>query len=203
MRRLYLVPVEQVTNGITRNGPKYFAWRFDPDPPGISGGVSLMDYGFMPYMLALARNISQADHDALILNNDVYSFPENLDQQIDSGDNLDVFFEAINIPTDWLTAANTYHEFLRQAAAMFQFAQAYHGIAASETGEHHHLFDTVTLDDRYRDMTVLQQRWFDATVAHFGYDPEIINPNRTFRQLLKLVGDAWGNRPFYMGGVAF
>jgi hypothetical protein len=46
-----------------------------------------------------------------------------LDVSISPGDDLDTFFEGIGVPTDWLTPANTYLEFLRQTAAMFQFNQ--------------------------------------------------------------------------------
>lgn len=191
------MPVETIDNG---RGPKYFSWFDSPD--GISSRWSMMDYGFMPNALVLAHDISQADHDALILNSDVYSFQDNLDQAV-TDPTIDVFFEAINIPTDWLTPATTYLELLRQAAGMFQFNQRYGGIAAAETNELHSIFDNADLSTRLRQMTAQEQAWFLAAVDSFGFDSSLVNDNNTLRQLVKFAGDIWENTPFIMGGVTF
>jgi len=124
MLRFYLIPVETI-NGW--RGPKYFNWIMNTD--GIVCQWGAMDYGFLPTMLLLA-DILQTDHDALILNTDVYSFPESLDDPI-SDPTIDAFFEGLHIPTDWLTPSTTYRELLRQTAGMFQFNQRYSGIAIS------------------------------------------------------------------------
>jgi len=204
MIKLYLLPIEENTLGDTTfRGPKYLKWGYDPDPPGIpTGGYALMDYGFTPYALVLAKNITQTDHDALILNSDVFAFPDNLDQPVtDPG--IDPFFEAINIPTDWLTPATTYRELLRQTAGMFQFNQRYSGIAAQQTGEPHSIFDTATLDTRLRQMTDQEQLWFLATADSFGYDSSQINDNNQLRLLVKQAGDYWIDQIFTMGGFEF
>src|SRR3990167_4693881 len=138
VNRFYLLPIENSLDG-TGRGPKYFSWRMDPDPPGIAGSWGMMDYGFVPYALLVAKDISQANHDALILNSDVYAFPINLDTPV-SDPIIDTFFENINLPTDWLTPATTYRELMRQTAGMFQFNQRYGGGAAGPTGGGYSMF---------------------------------------------------------------
>lgn len=200
MDNLYLVPVE-TTNGGARRGPKYFSWRFDPDPPGIvCTRLSLMDYGFLPSFLAYARGISEADHTALIAHADVYFWPANLQQSISPQDTIKTFLEGINIPTNWTTAATTYLELLRSLAGMFQFLQRYGALS----GINDPLFDaTVTLDTRYRNLSAQRQAWFAQTVESFGYPSSIINQNSQIRQMLKFAADAWGAQPFYLGGMEF
>jgi len=196
MNRLYLLPIEQVAN---YRGPKYFAWRYDPDPPGIASPWNMMSYGFMPWALLYARDISVVDDAALLSYADVYAFPiTGLNVAIPGGDALRAFCEDINVPTDWATSSTTYLELLRMLAGVFQFAQRYHGLSGQP------LFGAgVTLSTRYRNLTSQQQAWFTATVESFGYPGAIINQNSTFRQMLKLAGDAWGNQPFYLGGMEF
>ena len=200
MQRLYLVPVE--TNGNYR-GPMYFdGWRGDPSPGGIASPWAMMDYGFTPYALLLAKDISQADHDALILNADVFVFPDNLDGPVNDP-NVDTFFEAIHLPTDWLTPSTTWRELLRQVAGIFQFNQRYAYISSKASGVTHSIFDTATLDTRLNQMTTDEQAWFLATVESFGYDPELVPLNARLRQLVKQAGDYWQDRPFYLGGWEF
>ena len=204
MQRFYLVPIEIVDwgDGSEARGPKYFAWRFDPDPPGIEGHISMMDYGFVPYALILAHEITQTDHDALILNSDVYSFPDDLDQPVTDPD-IDTFFETINIPTDWLTPSTSYRELMRQTAGMFQFNQRYAGIYFERYGGRHSIFDTATLDTRLSQMTDQEQEIFLATAEAFGFDPGQINDNNQLRLLLRQAGDYWVGQTFVMGGVEF
>jgi len=199
MQRFYLVPVEQF--GIYR-GPEYFDWRFDQNPPSIMSQWSAMDYGFFPYMLLLAKDITQEDHDTLILHADVYVFPENLDAPV-ADPNVDIFFEAINIPTNWLTPSTTYRELLRNTAGMFQFNQRYGGISMAMSGTRHSIFENATLATRLREMTNEEQVWFLATVESFGFDPSIISTNSQLLLLVKQAASYWESKPFYLGGVEF
>jgi len=194
---IYLVPVLMV--GMSR-GPAYFAW--DENPDGIACGWSMMDYGFSPSALLVAKEISQADQDYLALQTDVFRFPENLDTPVVS-DTVDIFFEGINLPTDWLTPSTTYRELLRQTAGMFQFNQRYGGIAATETGELHSIFDNATLDTRLRQLTADEQRWFLMTVESFGFNPALVDLNAKLRLLVRQAGDFWAGQPFYLGGYEF
>lgn len=199
MNRFYIVPVDwRVVNGRNIAKPKYFDTRFTNDPGDITSPSSFMNYGYTPYYLVLAKDISAGDDVMLVSMPDIYAFPLTLDQSIAPQDNLDVFFEAIGIPTSWLTPANTYIEFLRQMAAMFQFSQRYHGICGRDL-----IDDCGGLDTSYSNWSLEVQDSFNQTVESFGYDSGIIQPNRDLRQLLKQVGDAWGNKTFTMGGISF
>jgi hypothetical protein len=195
MQKLYLVPVE--TNADGWRGPKYFEWFGDPDPPGIVCAWAMMDYGFAPTALLLAKDISQADHDALVLNSDVFAFPDVLDSPVDDPA-VDDFFEGVNLPTDWLTPSTTWLELLRMCAGIFQFNQRYNGISGG-----HSVFENADLDTRLRQMTDQEQIWFLATVESFGYDPGLINDNSQLRLLVRQAGGYWQDQPFYLGGWAF
>lgn len=203
MIKLYLLPIEEVPDpgsGLPNRGPKYFAWDFDPDPPGIPSKYSLRDYGFTPYALVAAKNITQADHDALILNDDVFAFPDDFDGPVDDPA-VDVFFEDIHLPTDWLTPATTWRELVRQTAGMIKFNQRYGGIAAHETGEFYSIFDTATLDTRLRQMTDQEQSWFLQTIESFDWDSSQINDNNRLRLLIRQAGNYWAEKVVRIGGL--
>ena len=202
MQRFYLVPIEIRNN--TR-GPKYMKrWGGVPDGQGgttdpgeVDCQWSMMDYGFVPSGLVLGHDIDQTNHDLLIANIDVYSFPEILSGPVnDPG--VDVFFEAINIPTDWLTPATTWIELLRQLAGMFLFNQRYSGISGGGS-----VFDNADLDTRLRLMTDQEQVWFLETVDSFGFDSSVISTNARLRLLVKQAGTFWEGQPLIMGGVEF
>lgn len=192
MQRFYLVPVD--VQGAYR-GPMYFKWRFNP--VGIDCRWNMMDYGFVSSALVLAHDITQVDHDTLILNIDVYAFPDNLDQAVNDP-TIDQFFEDINIPTDWLTPATSYRELLRQTAGMFQFNQRYGGISGGAS-----IFDSATLSTRLRQMSDQEQEWFYQTVESFGYSRDLVNSNSQLRLLVKQAGNFWAGQTFIMGGVEF
>lgn len=208
MQRLYLVPSEAIQppeSDTTYFGPKYFAWR----SPAVSGSGSLpklgqRDYSFVNCYIVLA-DLSQADHDALILNADVFAFPVDLDQSIAAADiaPLRTIFEGFNVPTDWLTPANTYRELVRQMYGIVKFAGKF-AVIAAELGypSQTFLFNSVDLDTRYRDFPVGTQEIFEATVAWYGIDPGLIKPNSTMRQMLKLASDAI-QEPMPLGGYTF
>jgi hypothetical protein len=204
MDRLYLLPVEEIIDDSGRGkGPKYLNWHWS-HTDRLPYHYAMMDYGFAPFMLVLIKGISQEDHDDLILNSDVYSYPPiaELDQSIDPQDDLDTFFESIGIPTDWLNPANTYLEFLRQMSAMFQFNQRYEGIVYALVGEHHDVIQDVGgLDVRYNSWDPQVQTWFGLTLTDLGYPQVSGNPQ--LRHLMKTAGDYWGNTPFKLGGYTF
>lgn len=121
---------------------------------------------------------------------------ENLDVAIPGADPIDTFYEGLNIPTDWMTPSTTYREFLRQTMAMFTINSKYGVISQG-----HNLFSTYDLSTRYNELTAQEQAWFDATIQSFGYDPSIINPNATFRQMLKAASDELSFMSFQMGDI--
>jgi hypothetical protein len=203
MQRFYLVPIiEETFNGILYRTPKYWWGKLDSDPPLLQGPRAMLAYGFTPFGLLAAPDISQTDHDFLSAQPDVYTFPADLDQPITDPD-IDTFFEDINLPTHWLTPSTTYREFMRQTAGMFAFNKRYAGIAAAETDTRHSIFDTATLDTRLRQMTAQEQEWFYLTVESFGFDRSIVNDNSQLRLLIKQAGNYWIGQEFKIGGMVF
>lgn len=195
MLKLYIVPVEIVGN---YRGPEYFAWRFDANGPSIACRWSAMDYGFLPYMLVVAHDIVQADHDALVVKTGVYAFPDNLDQSIPPN-TLNTYFEAINVPTDWLTPATTYRQFLRYMAGMFQFNQAFGGQSGGQS-----LFGGgITLESNWNGLSAQQKAWFNAALQQLSPGAPGVTGNPKLRTLAKRAGDLWGANPFVMGGFEF
>ncbi len=192
---LYTLPIERAGN---QRGPKYFRWRYDPDPPGIACTWTMMDYGFIDVALLAAIDIVPTDDTFLRAQSDIYAWSAVLTVAISDRTQIDTFFEAINIPTDWLTPANTYLEFLRQMAGLFQFNQRYAGLSGGASL----LGGTATLDTQWNSLTAQQQAWFNQTIASFGYTYSVTG-NPRLRTLAKQVGDLWGAQPFYLGGIQF
>ena len=159
----------------------------------------MMDYGFLPYALLLAIDIAPADDTFLSAQADVYAWPLVLTPAISDRTAINTFFEAINIPTDWLTASNTYLEFLRQMAGLFQFNQRYGTISGANQSL---LGNGVTLETRWGQLSAQQQTWFNQTITSFGYI-YTVSGNPKLRTLAKQAGDLWGSQPFYLGGIQF
>lgn len=192
---LYCLPVEKNQN---QRGPKYIAWRYDPDPPGIVCSWLAMYYGFVDFCLLLSQNISPQDDAGLRSNADVYAWPTDLTARITDGAVVASFFESVNIPTDWTTPSTTYLEFLRSMAGIFQFNQRYGGLSGGQTL----LGNGVTLETNWNSLTAGQQSLFNQTIASFGYN-FIVNGNPKLRSLAKQAGDLWGSQPFFMGSFQF
>lgn len=193
--KIYLIPIEQVGNA---RGPEYFVWRFDANPLSINCRWNMMDYGFINVGLIVAHDITPADHAALILNSDVYAFPDNLDQPINDKAVIDVFFEGINLPTDWTTPSTTYRELLRKTAGLMQFNQRYSGISGGQS-----IFGNgITLESNYNDLSAQQKTWFNSTLVSFGWLGGV-QGNPKLRALAKQASDLWGNAPFILGGFEF
>lgn len=207
MQRLYLVPTESYDpgTGVVYYGPQYFHWQV----PAYSSSGTLPflgkhHYGFANCYVVLA-DLTQPDHDALMLNSDVYVYPVDVDHNIAPQDinSLRTQFEGFNIPTDWLTPANTYRELIRQVWGIFLFVARY-GLLAGELGypPRTFLFNDVDLDTQYSSFSVGVKEIFDATVTTYGVDPGIILPNMTIRQMLKAVSDEI-QAPMPIGGEIF
>ena len=101
MQGIYLVPIETIGSA---RGPMYFSWKYNPD--GIVCNWAMMDYGFAPSALLVAKDISESDHAIVIANADVFYFPANLEGPVDQA--VQPFFEGVKLPTDWLTPATTW-----------------------------------------------------------------------------------------------
>lgn len=192
MIRFYLVPIDRVGD---YRGPKYFKWRFGE---GIDCLWSLKAYGRVDVGL-LAADITQTDHDALILNVDVFSFPENIELNMTPADRsaLQSYLEGmpIPIPGDWLSPSDTYRTAIKTIAGMMMFMQRLTHImdSAPETWG-------VTLNTQYKDFPPELQAGILQTINELGWDDSVIKDNWTVRVLWKNMADQWGDTPIIFGG---
>lgn len=192
--RFYVIPIER-TASLTQRGPKYFKWRYDPNPPGINCPYYMMDYGDVDVAFICA-DILDADHTALIANSDVLSLPLNLDQNLTAPavTAAQNFLEAINIPAGWVSTALTYRQVARLVCAMFQFMQRVT----------FYLGHSITLPQNWANLTISQipvdiRDAMAAAAASFYFDYSAVTGSTTIRQVLKGMADAWGSTPLQFG----
>jgi len=194
MIRFYILPIER--NGNAR-GPKYFGWKYDPNPPGIDCIYSIVDYGSID-MCVLAADILQADHDALILNTDVYAFPENLDTTMTLANRqaLNTYLEAHAVPGDWLKAGDTFRVAARTVSSMFLYLQRVLGIMGYPTNP----FSGLTLNTRYSSIPNPLHDALHTGATSLGYAWNVGN-NDQIRKIWKDMSDQWGSTPILFGFV--
>jgi hypothetical protein len=193
MIRFYVLPIEQV--GIYR-GPKYFHWRYDPDPPGIDCVWSMKDYGNVNECV-IAADLTAADDTALRSNGDVYGFPENMDANMPASERnkLSAVLDAAFVPRHWITSSTTYRQALRAITSMFLYMQrlTYLGGNPFEWG--------ISLNTRWSELSAQQKDWITQAAWDLGYTIDFIVANSTIRQILKGMADQWGARVILFGFV--
>ena len=192
MIRFYILPIERVDN---HRGPKYFKWRFNET--GIDCRWSMKDYGSID-MAVLAADILQADHDALVLNSDVYAFPENIDPAMTLAERsaLNTYIEAHGIPGDWLAPGDTFRSVLRVITGMFLYLQRVLAIIGYPTDP----YSGLTLNTQYRNIPNPLHDAMSQAAAELGYTWNVGN-NDQVRKIFKLMSDEWGSQPIYFGFV--
>ena len=206
MIRFYLLPIERNALGNAR-GPKYFSWKYDPDPPGFNDIWSMKDYGSID-MAVLATDISQINHDNLIVNSDVYSFPEFLDDAMTNSDRgalLD-YCELYLIPADWIYAGITFREAIRIVTSMMLFNQRVSAIMGYPSDP----FSGITLNTQYQNLPIaLHDALYQATIEplhdalyqatiELGYIWGSRDQDQ-LRKIYKEMGDQWGSKSIYFG----
>ena len=194
--RWYLLPIETANGGLAR-GPKYFKWRFDPDPPGLDVPWGMMDYGLMSVAIAWA-DVTTQQHNTLIANNDVRAVPQNLDATIGAGAVATTrnILEQLDIPGNWVTTADTWRGILRSTAGLFQFAQRVHGKFGVTL-----LPDGFTLDTTWSQLPQGAKDILLETALEIGIDTSGATGSTTLRQIYKTLADAWGAKPIFISGV--
>lgn len=190
--RFYLLPIEEVVKdaqlGTTTRGPKYFAWRFDPDPPALLDGVSyeMRDYGLEPTAL-LAADVTNAQHQLLIANADVTAVPANLDNTLGANRaTVQAALESLHIPADALTNATTYRQVLRGVMAIFALAQRFNG----RVGNSGRLFPVgITLATTLGDLSQSVRNQLQSAAEELGYDYSGLTLQSTLRDVLKQIAN--------------
>lgn len=187
--RLYLVPVEtNPANGA--RGPKYFPYRFDPDPPaliqtGDDGQNVVFDsvrYGDEPQML-IAANVSNADDAALAALADVVKFADTLDSAVGAAAlaGLQAALDAMKIPGSLVTANTTWRVVARGIIGIF-------GIAQCMQGKKRNIFaGGVTLATTMSQIPAAPRTDLQACCTSLGYDISSVTGGTTVRQLLVVI----------------
>lgn len=189
--RWYLLPIETIENG---RGPKYLAWRRNPEGLNVTWGM--IDYGLMPVAIAWA-DVTNAQHNALTANGDVRAVPLNLDAPISAGAVVATraVLEALDIPGNWVTTADTWRGILRATAGLFLFAQRVHGKFGVTL-----LPDGYTLATTWSELPQGAKTILLETALELAIDTSGATANTTLRQIYKALADAWGELPIVIGG---
>ena len=190
--RFYILPTED-NNGWT--GPKYIAWGFDPDPPGIDCRWSLKDYGLIPACL-VAADVTQEQHEQLAAEADVAAPPADIDQNVSAPalPAVQQVLEALSIPARWVTTGHTYRELLRMVGGLCMFAQRHHALHGER------LIDSpAQLDLSWSQVPAARRARIQATADSMGYDYSAVLPSWTVRHALKLLAGQWGETPIHFG----
>lgn len=191
--RLYLIPM-------TGTGSSHL----DPRRPAyvVEAGLAwaAMDYGAVAQALVAADTDAVQDA-ALTAHGDVTGIPTTLDQAVGAAANtIRTRLEAAGIPADWVQGSDTLRGVVRGVAGTFQFAQRYTGLFA---GAALPVVGVGALDTRWNQLSATDRQRFLDTAASFGYDLAWVTNTTQLRALLKWLADAWGSRPFLLGGLTF
>jgi hypothetical protein len=192
--RWYLLPMEQNAAG-TAHGPRYFEWRFDPDPPGLTSPKSYIDYGLIDQCM-LVSDITSADHTSLTSHADVLSIPINLDNKLTATAVTAAhdYLEGIGTPAEWVSTTYTYRQVLRVVAGCFLYLQrvtALLGRSITLTGG--------TLDLQVQNIPTDIRAAMAQAANEMGYDYSTVTGTTTVRQILKAMAQAWGTTAINFG----
>jgi hypothetical protein len=193
MIRFYILPIDRTADN--HRGPMYLKWRFNET--GIDCVWTMMDYGSID-MAVIGADITQVQHDALILNTDVYAFPENLDGTMTLANRqaLNTYLEAHAIPGDWLKQGDTFRLAIRTVTCMMLYLQRVLGIIGYPIDP----FAGLTLNTKYANIPNPLHDALHTAATSLGYTWNVGN-NDQIRKIWKDMSDQWGNTPILFGFV--
>jgi hypothetical protein len=188
--RYYIVPIERVDLG---RGPKYFKWRLGTGT--ITCQWAMVDYGQVDQAV-VAADISDADHATLAAASDVMTLPVNLDANMTAGavNTAQTWLESIGVPAGWINAGLTYREVLRTVTALFLFVQRVCAILGRAI--------TITqagLNTQFRNLPADVRAAITQAADEQGFNRTGISNTTTMRNILKLMADAWEDKPILFG----
>lgn len=203
MIRIYFVPVDVYISpeGIEYRGPKYFKWRWNP------AGLEVIKKGYQYYggmgnsIVAVGAEVTQPQHDYLILQPDVFSFPINLDVSLIPSDisSLSSYLETSYVPADWITPADTWKTAIRTILAMFQLIGRYIAITAIPPWND----PSISFNAQFRNLPQYVRDGINQSFDDLNFDKSVIRSNWNLRIILKNAADQWGNREIRIGPFVF
>lgn len=190
--RFYILPIETISGS---RGPKYLKWKLNPT--GLAVQWSMFDYGLQDTAL-VAADLTITQHNTLSANSDVVSVPLNIDDNIAAGalSTVRAQLEALWIPGNWVQTTHTYRQVLRVVAGLFQFAQRHHGLHNEPLMQ-----GTVNWNLTLGDLSQARRDRIQATANSFNYNTNHFTLSSTLRDVLKFLGEAWGETAFFFGNV--
>ena len=185
----FFVPVQVVGN---YRGPSYLKWRMNPT--GLDVPWSCKDYGTVNNVMVCAVDADTTDLAWLSAQANVYTWPTALDENLPQQERSAVtaYLEAAFVPANWISPSDTRRESLRTITGMFLYMQRLTVLGGNP------LDWGITLNTQYDNLTVEQQGWLEQAALDLGYAWDVA-PNDTIRNILKEMGDAWGERIIYFG----
>lgn len=194
MIRFYLLPIQRTADN--HRGPMYLKWRFNET--GIDCRWSLIDYGSID-MCVVATDITQAQHNSLILESNVYAFPENLDvtMSLSERQSLNNYLESHTIPGDWLSPGDTFRTALRTVTCMMRYVMRVLGILGYPTNP----FSGLTLNTQYQNIPNPMHDAMQEAAVGQGYAWDV-SPNDQIRKIFKYMSDQWATTSTYFGNIA-
>jgi len=194
MATFYILPIQRTADN--HRGPKYLKWR--ENPTGIDCMWSMIDYGSID-MCVVATNTTQAQHDTLVANADVYAFPEDLDVVMTLAERqaLNTYLETHAIPGDWLSPNTTFRENLRTITCMMRYIQRVLGILGYPTDP----LTGLTLNTQYQNIPNPMHDAMQQAAVEKGYTWNVA-PQDQIRKIFKDMSDQWANTPTYFGNLA-
>jgi hypothetical protein len=191
--RWYLMAM-QTTN--SNRYPKYLRARANPTGLDVAWGA--MDYGLMDVCVCWA-DTTAAQNTALIANSDcrLASTGANLDNAIGAGAvaNVRSVLEALQIPGNWVQAADSWRQVLRGTCGLFLFAQRLQGAFNVRL-----VPDGYTLDSTWGDIPQAARDFLLQTADELGIDTSGATSSTTLRQIYRVLGNAWGTRQILING---
>ena len=150
-------------------------------------------------MAVVATDVTQAQHDFLILQANVYAFPENLDVSMALADRqaLNTYLEAHAIPGDWLSPTDTFRTALRTVTCMMRYVMRVLGILGYPIDP----FAGLTLNTQYKNIPNPMHDAMQEAAVGQGYAWNV-SGNDQIRKIFKTMSDQWANTPTYFGNLA-
>jgi hypothetical protein len=155
----------------------------------------MLDYGLLDQAL-LVSDISATNHTALSANADVLSVPVDINTTLNATAVTITrdYLESIGMPAHWVTTADTYRGVLRTIAGCFLFLQRAMAILGRSVP-----LTSGALDLQMQDLAADVRVALQVAATEQGFSTTGITPTATVRTVLKLMADAWGERPILMG----
>ncbi len=193
MIQFYLVDAVPDTRGGVEIPGSQTAEHFGVRIAGVK--ATFMPFGNEGHYL-VAADADEATHATLAALPRVNQIPANLDQNLSAGavTVVEAALEARNIPAHWVSTNLTYRQVLRVVVGIFQFASLYyrlHTLTLFRGG--------VNLETRVNQIPQAERDRLSSAAAAAQLDVSQITGTTTVRQILRLLGEQWLERPVRLG----